>query len=224
MAYAIARAAPRRRPLLLMLVILPFWTSFLIRVYAWIGPSGRERHPQPVPALDRPRVRSRHDPGHRMGGASRHRLRLPALHGAAALRRAGEARHEPARGGGRSRRQAVRRLPHHHPAAVAARHRRRLPAGVHPGGRRVRDPRPSGRHRHADDRQGAVGRVLHQCRLAARLGGGDLPAGAAGRADRPLPAPAGAEAWSAADGQAAPASPSPCWPSATPSSTCRSRW
>jgi putrescine transport system permease protein len=37
MAYAIARAAPNRRPLLLMLVILPFWTSFLIRVYAWIG-------------------------------------------------------------------------------------------------------------------------------------------------------------------------------------------
>ncbi|MDP1751626.1 MAG: ABC transporter permease subunit [Reyranella sp.] len=37
MAYAIARAVPRRRPLLLMLVILPFWTSFLIRVYAWMG-------------------------------------------------------------------------------------------------------------------------------------------------------------------------------------------
>jgi putrescine transport system permease protein len=37
MAYAIARAEPRRRPLLLMLVMLPFWTSFLIRVYAWMG-------------------------------------------------------------------------------------------------------------------------------------------------------------------------------------------
>jgi len=37
MAYAIARAAPHRRPLLLMLVVLPFWTSFLIRVYAWMG-------------------------------------------------------------------------------------------------------------------------------------------------------------------------------------------
>jgi putrescine transport system permease protein len=37
MAYAIARAAPRRRPVLLMLVVLPFWTSFLIRVYAWMG-------------------------------------------------------------------------------------------------------------------------------------------------------------------------------------------
>ncbi len=37
MAYAIARADPRRRPLLLMLVVLPFWTSFLIRIYAWMG-------------------------------------------------------------------------------------------------------------------------------------------------------------------------------------------
>ena len=37
MAYAIARATPARRPTLLMLVVLPFWTSFLIRVYAWMG-------------------------------------------------------------------------------------------------------------------------------------------------------------------------------------------
>lgn len=37
MALAIARAPERRRNLLLMLVILPFWTSFLLRVTAWIG-------------------------------------------------------------------------------------------------------------------------------------------------------------------------------------------
>jgi putrescine transport system permease protein len=37
MAYAIARARPEWRGALLMLVIMPFWTSFLIRVYAWIG-------------------------------------------------------------------------------------------------------------------------------------------------------------------------------------------
>ncbi len=36
MAYAMARASEAIRPTLLMLVILPFWTSFLIRVYAWI--------------------------------------------------------------------------------------------------------------------------------------------------------------------------------------------
>lgn len=37
LAYAMARAPGSLRPLLLMMVILPFWTSFLIRVYAWIG-------------------------------------------------------------------------------------------------------------------------------------------------------------------------------------------
>lgn len=41
-AYAMTRAAEEWRPTLLMLVILPFWTSFLIRVYAWIGILGQE--------------------------------------------------------------------------------------------------------------------------------------------------------------------------------------
>src|SRR5271155_2625701 len=37
MAYGIARAKPSTRSVLLLLVILPFWTSLLLRVYAWIG-------------------------------------------------------------------------------------------------------------------------------------------------------------------------------------------
>ena len=37
MAYAIARADPVWRNLFLFLIILPFWTSFLLRVYAWMG-------------------------------------------------------------------------------------------------------------------------------------------------------------------------------------------
>ena len=36
-AYAIARSSPAARPALLMMVMLPFWTSFLLRVYAWKG-------------------------------------------------------------------------------------------------------------------------------------------------------------------------------------------
>jgi putrescine transport system permease protein len=36
-AYAIVRARGRWRHVLLFLVMLPFWTSFLIRVYAWIA-------------------------------------------------------------------------------------------------------------------------------------------------------------------------------------------
>ena len=37
MAYYIARSEPATRNLLLIGVILPFWTSLLLRVYAWIG-------------------------------------------------------------------------------------------------------------------------------------------------------------------------------------------
>jgi len=36
-AYGMARAPKAWQPTLVMLVVLPFWTSFLIRVYAWIG-------------------------------------------------------------------------------------------------------------------------------------------------------------------------------------------
>jgi len=37
LAYAMARAPRAAQPLLVTLVVLPFWTSFLIRVYAWIN-------------------------------------------------------------------------------------------------------------------------------------------------------------------------------------------
>src|ERR1700676_1437740 len=42
LAYAVARAPRRARALLVTLVLLPFWTSFLIRVYAWINILQRE--------------------------------------------------------------------------------------------------------------------------------------------------------------------------------------
>jgi len=37
MAYGIARSESTTRSLLLLLVVLPFWISFLLRVYAWMG-------------------------------------------------------------------------------------------------------------------------------------------------------------------------------------------
>jgi putrescine transport system permease protein len=37
LAYAMARAPRRVQPVLVMLVVLPFWTSFLIRIYAWVN-------------------------------------------------------------------------------------------------------------------------------------------------------------------------------------------
>ncbi|GJD33878.1 ABC transporter permease [Methylobacterium aerolatum] len=36
-AYALARAPRRWQPVLVALVVVPFWTSFLIRIYAWIA-------------------------------------------------------------------------------------------------------------------------------------------------------------------------------------------
>jgi putrescine transport system permease protein len=41
-AYAIARSPKNIRPILLLLIVLPFFTSFLIRVYAWMGILSRE--------------------------------------------------------------------------------------------------------------------------------------------------------------------------------------
>jgi putrescine transport system permease protein len=37
MAYGIARSEPTTRNILLLLIVLPFWISFLLRVYAWMG-------------------------------------------------------------------------------------------------------------------------------------------------------------------------------------------
>ena len=42
LAYGIARAPRRWQPILFMLVVLPFWTSFLIRIYAWTNILQRE--------------------------------------------------------------------------------------------------------------------------------------------------------------------------------------
>jgi putrescine transport system permease protein len=42
LAYGMARAPRRWQPVLFMLVVLPFWTSFLIRIYAWINILQRE--------------------------------------------------------------------------------------------------------------------------------------------------------------------------------------
>jgi putrescine transport system permease protein len=39
-AYGIARSEPRTRSLLLLLIVLPFWISVLLRVYAWMGHLG----------------------------------------------------------------------------------------------------------------------------------------------------------------------------------------
>ena len=47
MGYYMARVSPARRRLVLLLVILPFWTSFLVRIFAWkvlLHPEGALKH------------------------------------------------------------------------------------------------------------------------------------------------------------------------------------
>ena len=77
--------------MLLMLVILPFWTSFLLRVYAWIGLLKNDGVINNVllalGVIDEPLA----DAAHRLRGVHRHRLLLPAVHDPAAVRQPGEA-------------------------------------------------------------------------------------------------------------------------------------
>ena len=145
--------------LLVALVILPFWTSFLIRIYAWIGilqaRRGCSTRRSIAPGLiDEPLMILNTD----MAVLHRPRLRLPALHGAAALRHPRKAGRQPARGGRRTSAappwQAVLAGDS---AAVVAGHRRRLAALLHPDRRRVRHSRPARRLRDADDRHARSG-------------------------------------------------------------------
>ncbi len=94
MALAISRAAPRWQNALLLAVMLPFWTGFLMRINAWIG----------MLADDGLIARVLGDPAalHRCGDVYRHCLYIPAVHGAAGLRAAVPAGPGADGGGGRS--------------------------------------------------------------------------------------------------------------------------
>ena len=87
-AYAMARAPRALQPILVMAVILPFWTAFLIRIYAWVTILQRDGLLNDVllalGIISEPLTwlvdRHRH--------LYRHRLFLSAFHGAADLRHA----------------------------------------------------------------------------------------------------------------------------------------
>ena len=103
MAYAIARSPKSSQNLLLLVIMLPFWTSFLLRVYALEGII-RDNGFLNTVLLHLGMIRQ---PLHIMrtglGGLHRHRLLVSAVHGAAAVRDPGEARPDAARGGRRPR-------------------------------------------------------------------------------------------------------------------------
>ena len=91
MAYGIARADTTWRNILLMLVILPFWTSFLLRVYAWIGMLKNNglinNFLMWLGVIDEPH----RDAADGLRDLRRHRLLVPAVHDPAAVHEPGEA-------------------------------------------------------------------------------------------------------------------------------------
>jgi hypothetical protein len=89
MAYAIARTSKSTQNILLLIIILPFWTSFLLRVYALEGII-RDNGLLNTAAAPGPHPPAAADHAHQPGGLPRHHLFVPALHGPAAVRHAGE--------------------------------------------------------------------------------------------------------------------------------------
>ena len=87
LAWAVAHSKPSTRNILLLLVILPSWTSFLIRVYAWMGilkNNGVLNNFSAVAGGYRPAA---DHSAYQSGRLYRHCLRLRAVYGTADLYR-----------------------------------------------------------------------------------------------------------------------------------------
>ncbi len=109
LAYFIAFKAGRWRNLLLLLIILPFFTS-LPRADGRVADDPRPTTASSSTCCRRRAARRRRAPaGDAHGRDRRHHLQLPALHGAAAVRVAGEGRPAADRGGDRPLRRRARR-------------------------------------------------------------------------------------------------------------------
>ena len=101
LAYFAAFHAGRWRGLILLLIILPFFMSYVLRTVAWQLILNDDGAVVGLLPHDRRAGRGRSPAGHEHGGDRGHHLQLPAVHGAAAVRGAGEDRPAPAGGGDR---------------------------------------------------------------------------------------------------------------------------
>jgi ABC-type Fe3+ transport system permease subunit len=157
MAYYIARSNPEKRNLLMMAVMLPFWTSFLIRVYAWIGilkNNGLLNNFLMSIGLIQSPIELYHT------NIAVHGVFVSAISRNAALRASRENGSDLARSGLRSRCETVEGFCADHFAAVEKRDYRGLSPRIHSGGRRIRDSGIARRRGYADDRPRDVERVL----------------------------------------------------------------
>ena len=165
-AYGIARAPRRAQPMLVAAIVLPFLTAFLIRIYAWVNILQREGLLNDallaLGLIREPLVWLSTD----TAIYHRHRLFVPAVHGAAALRQPREDGRDAARSRRRSRLSVVEGVLARHRAAVAARRvAGALLCFIPIAGEFVIPDLLGGSGRH-DDRADAVDRVLLQQGLA----------------------------------------------------------
>ena len=170
-AYWISRYGGRNKALLLILVMLPFWTSYLIRTYAWMiilrdnGVVNSILHGLGLT------TEPDHPAQHRPRGDPRHDLRLPAVRDPAAVRVDRPARRRSSCSAARDLYASGRGAFLHVilPLTMPGHHRRGA-ADVHPGDRRLRHAGPARRGADDDGRQGRPDAVPVGPRLAAGLG------------------------------------------------------
>ena len=157
MAYGIARSTSTTRNVLLLLVILPFWTSLLLRVYAWIGllkANGVINNVLMWLGIIHEPLTMLYTPFAMYVGIVYSYLPFLILPLYANLEKMDWQLLEAAEDLGLP---ALAGVLQDHAAAVAQRHPGGLDAGVHTGGRRIRDPGAARRPECADDRPRAVG-------------------------------------------------------------------
>ena len=162
LAYGIARAPRRWQPALFLVVVLPFWTSFLIRIYAWINILQREGLLNQVllalGVVDVPPAWLSTDTAVYIGIVYSY-LPFMVLPIYATLEKMDDTLIEAATDLGCPRWKAfwLVTLPLSLPGVVAG------AAVLHPDRRRVRHPRPARQLADHDDRADAVDRILrHQ--------------------------------------------------------------
>ena len=191
-AYGMARLPRRWQGIAMMLVIVPFWTSFLIRIYAWINILQHDGLLNKIllalHLVSTPVVWLSTDSAMYLGIVYSY-LPFMILPLYATLAKLDGSLLEAAADLGAAPRSAFWLVTF--PLVIAGR-RCRHAALLHPDRRRIRDPRPFGRFQFDDDRPDAVAGILHQQGLAGgfrRRGRAAASADAAAIVVRPAAAP-----------------------------------
>ena len=199
-AYGMARLPKRWQPVAMMLVIVPFWTSFLIRIYAWINILQHDGLLNQIlltlHLVSQPVVWLSTDSAMYLGIVYSY-LPFMILPLYATLSKMEPALEEAAADLGAAPIEVFWLVTF--PLSLPG-----VGAGVllvlHSDRRRVRDPRPARRLRFADDRPDPVARVLHEQGLAGGLRHRHRAAGAPDRAASRCTTGCSAGSWRRADG------------------------